>query len=127
MGLTYINLEVANVAKPAKHKRVRCLVDSGAMYTVLPSNVLKRLGVKPRSTEEFGLANGDVIKRKVGGALFFYRKREGVSPVIFGEPGDSNLLGVMTLEALGLMLDPLRRTLKPLPLLLASHRKRFHA
>ena len=39
--------------------------------------------------------------------------------MIFGEEGDSTLLGVLTLEALGLMLDPLRRELKPLPMMLA--------
>ena len=33
-------------------------------------------------------------------------------------PGDSCLLGTVTLEALGLMLDPIRRELRPLPLLL---------
>jgi hypothetical protein len=42
--------------------------------------------------------------------------------VIFGEPGDSNVLGVFTLEALGLSLDPLRRELKPLPMILAGCR-----
>jgi hypothetical protein len=31
----------------------------------------------------------------------------------------SVLLGVFTLEALGLVLDPLRRELKPLPMVLA--------
>ena len=39
--------------------------------------------------------------------------------MIFGEKGDSNLLGAFTLEALGLSLDPLRRELKPLPMILA--------
>jgi hypothetical protein len=39
---------------------------------------------------------------------------------LFGEEGDSMLLGAFTLEALGLSLDPLRRDLKPLPMILAS-------
>jgi hypothetical protein len=43
----------------------------------------------------------------------------GVADVIFGEEGDSVLLGAFTLEALGLALDPLRRELKPLPMVLA--------
>ena len=45
--------------------------------------------------------------------------RVGVADVIFGEEGDSTLQGAFTLEALGLSLDPLRRELKPLPMLLA--------
>jgi hypothetical protein len=39
--------------------------------------------------------------------------------VIFGEAEDSVPLGALTLEALGLVLDPLRRELKPLPMVLA--------
>jgi hypothetical protein len=41
-------------------------------------------------------------------------------PAIFGEEGDSCLLGALTLEALGFSLDPLRRELNPLPMLLAA-------
>lgn len=57
--------------------------------------------------------------RRKGGALFKYGDRIGVADVIFGEEGDSMLLGAFTLEALGLSLDPLRRELKPLPMILA--------
>ena len=39
--------------------------------------------------------------------------------MIFGEAGDHVLLGSFSLEALGLGLDPLRRELFPLPMLLA--------
>ncbi len=53
-----------------------------------------------------------------GNAIFEYRGRKRAAPVIFGEPGDSNLLVVVTLEALGFVLDPLRRELKPMPMLL---------
>jgi hypothetical protein len=40
--------------------------------------------------------------------------------VIFGEAGDSVLLGALTLESLGFVLDPIRRTLEPLPMILAA-------
>ena len=36
--------------------------------------------------------------------------------VMFGEAGDTTLLGVLTLEALGYALDPRRRELGPLPM-----------
>src|SRR4029453_1056915 len=45
--------------------------------------------------------------------------RQGASPVIFGEKGDSVLLGAVTLESLGVRLDALRRELGPLPMVLA--------
>ena len=95
------------------------LVDSGAIYSVVPASILKKLGIKPLTKEEFILANGEKTVRKKGGALFKYGKKIGVADVIFGESEDSTLLGAFTLEALGLMLDPLKRELKPLPMILA--------
>lgn len=38
---------------------------------------------------------------------------EAHAPVIIGQPGDEALLGVVTLEILGLVLNPLTRELKP--------------
>ncbi|WP_211230053.1 hypothetical protein [Desulfovirgula thermocuniculi] len=39
---------------------------------------------------------------------------EAHTPVILGEPGDEALLGVVTLEILGLVLNPFNRTLQPM-------------
>ncbi len=100
-------------------EKVTLLVDSGAVYSVVPQGILERLGIKPVATEEFQLADGSRIARKKGIALFRYEKRTGGADVIFGEPGDGQLLGAFTLEALGLVLDPLRRELKQLPMVLA--------
>jgi len=98
------------------------LIDSGAIYSVVPTSILEKLGIKPLAEEEFRLADGTKVVRKKGGALFRYGERVGVADVIFGEEGDYNLLGAFTLEALGLILDPLKRELKPLPMLLATLR-----
>ncbi len=119
MGITYVTLEVANVADTDRWETVECLVDSGAIYTVLPSSTLEALGIGPVSEETFRLADGTTIIRKKGIAAFRYGERIGGADVVFGEEGDMNLLGVLTLEALGLSLDPLKRELRPLPMLLA--------
>lgn len=120
MGLTYVWARVANPAQPGKTARVRFLIDSGAAYSIVPADVLNRLGIKPRTVRSFMLADGTDIKRRMGTALFFYEGEEGGSPVIFGEEGDSALLGVVSLEALGLIFDPFQRQLRPLPMVLAS-------
>ena len=119
MGLTVITIDVGNPAKPRKTVPVEFLVDSGAIYSVVPTATLKKLRVVPLSEETFTLANGQKIKRKKGIALFKFQGKIGGADVIFGEKGDSTLLGAFTLEALGLALDPLKRELKPLPLILA--------
>jgi len=118
MGLTVLEIEVGNPAHPKITKKLEFLIDSGAIYSVVPTQILKKLGIKPLGKQEFRLANGEKIVRKKGGALFKYGDRIGVADVIFGEKGDSVLLGAFTLEALGLSLDPLRRELKPLPMML---------
>jgi predicted aspartyl protease len=118
MGLTYIKANVINPADPKKRERVEFLIDSGAMYSVVPKTVLRRLGIKPCGAKEFTLADGTAITRKFGNAFFSIEKTPGASPVIFGEKGDSTLLGMVSLEALGYILDPLRRELRPLPMVL---------
>jgi len=50
--------------------------------------------------------------------LFKFGQYVGFADVIFGEEGDATLLGALSLEALGLSLDPIRRELKPRRLVL---------
>jgi predicted aspartyl protease len=91
------------------------------MYSVVPASVLRRLGIKPGRTKTFILADGTETKRSLGEARFRINGQEGTSPVIFGEKGDSTLLGSISLGVLGFMLDPFKRELRPLPMMLASH------
>lgn len=119
MGLTVLEIEVGNPAKPETTEKLEFLIDSGAIYSVVPAPILERLGIRPLTEQVFRLADGSRIRRKKGIALFKYDDRIGGADVIFGEEGDSMLLGAFTLEALGLALDPLRRELKPLPMILA--------
>jgi predicted aspartyl protease len=118
VGITFVTLEVANVSDPDHGVSMELLVDSGATYSVVPEPTLTALGIRPLSEQEFRLTNGEKISRKKGGAVFRLGERVGVADVIFGETGDQNLLGAFTLEALGLSLDPLRRELHELPMLL---------
>jgi aspartyl protease family protein len=119
VGLTVLDVEVGNPANPETTEKIEFLIDSGAIYSVGPAPVLDNLGIRPLATQEFRLVDGSRVARKKGGAVFRYGERVGVADVIFGEEGDSTLLGAFTLEALGLSLDPLRRELKPLPMVLA--------
>jgi predicted aspartyl protease len=113
-----ITATVMNLADPNKRLRMKFRVDSGAVYSIVPKTVLKSLGIKPCGSKSFILGDGTVISRKIGNALFSLEDTEGASPVIFGEKGDTPLLGMVSLEALGYVLDPLRRELRPLPMVL---------
>jgi clan AA aspartic protease len=122
MGITFVKVKVSNPARPKKKAvAYELLVDSGAIYSLLPARDLKKLGIKPVREEEFTLANGETVKRLVGNALFELHGKIGAGPIIFGDEG-VYLLGVTALEAMGFMLDPLRQELKPAPMLLMAVR-----
>jgi len=118
VGLTHVRARIANPARPSKTAQVRFLVDSGAIYSVVPARTLGRLGIRPHSARTFTLADGSEVTRDIGDAIFIINGNRGASPVIFGEEGDSILLGSVSLESLGLILDPLKRVLRPLPMVL---------
>ena len=120
MGLTVLALEVANPADPDRREAVDFLVDSGAVYSFVPRTILERLGIRPHTRQRFRLADGSTIDRDRGDALFFFKGHRGAAPVIFAESSDATLLGAVTLESLGFVLDAVRRDLLPLPMVVAG-------
>ena len=91
------------------------LADSSATYTVLKKDVWEYLGLKPKREVELILADGTVIRRFLSEAVIeLPGYGEYYSPVLLGEEGDENLLGTVTLEIFGLVLDPLKRELRPI-------------
>ena len=117
--MTQVRVRVVNLADPGRGADVAMVVDSGAIFSVVPGDVLRRIGVRPRATHVLGLADGRNVRRQVADVRFELGGRVGAAPVVFGRRGDASLLGVVTLEALGLRLDPLRRRLEPVRLMIA--------
>jgi predicted aspartyl protease len=93
-------------------------LDSGVMYSVLPSAVWRQLGLKPKRQMTFTLADGTTVDRPVSEAHLTLPQREAHTPVILGEERDQALLGVVTLEILGLVFNPFNRTLHRMRMLL---------
>jgi len=120
MGLTVLRIDVANPARPETRIPVEFLVDSGATYSFVPRAILQQLGIEPHSRQTFRLADGSTIERDRADAVYFYKGQQGAAPVIYGEPGDTALLGAVTLESLGFVLDAVRRDLLQLPMVVAG-------
>jgi clan AA aspartic protease len=116
MGLTYLEGEVKGPS--GKQERVKFLVDSGATYTLLPKTVWQVIGVKPKRKMSFTLADGTSVERDISEAYILLPQGEGHTPVILGQKGDEALLGVITLEIMGLVLNPFDRTLHPMRMML---------
>jgi len=116
MGVTYVEGQVKG--QSGKPETVRFLVDSGATYSLLPKDVWEAIGLKPKRKLSFTLADGTTVERSVSEAFVVFPQGEAHTPVILGEEGDEALLGVVTLEILGLVLNPFDRTLHPMRMLL---------
>ncbi|MBI4536556.1 MAG: aspartyl protease family protein [candidate division NC10 bacterium] len=116
MGITYI--EGTATGPTGMRATVRFLVDTGATYTLLPAQESKLLGLVPKRSVTFTLADGSTVEREVSECHVCLPQGDGHTPVIIGQPGDEPLLGGVTLEMLGLILHPFSRTLQPMRMLL---------
>lgn len=123
MGITNAILRVREHRKSEKFKDIEFLVDSGAVYSLVPGKILDELEIEPYREVSFSLADGTTIKRKVASAYFEFEGEGGPAPVVYGEEGDTALLGATTLESIGLVLNPFTRTLHPMRMLMASLKK----
>jgi len=120
MGITTATLKVREHRKTERFVEVEFLIDSGIVYSVVPGKILDELDIEPYREMSFSLADGTTLKRKVSWAYFEFEGEGGPAPVVYGEEGDSPLLGATTLESIGLVLNPLTRTLHPMRLLMAG-------
>jgi len=116
VGVTYIEGVVTGPTD--KQATVRFLVDSGATYTLLPHNEWQMIGLSSKRSLTFILADGTSVERKVSECHIALPQGEAHTPVILGEPGDEPLLGTVTLEILGVVLNPFTRALQPMRMLL---------
>lgn len=117
MGITYAEGELTG--PNGNQAAVRFLVDSGAIYSLVPHEIWQELGLSSKRVVSFTLADGTAIERSVSECHIRILEGEGHTPVILGEPGDEALLGVVTLEILGLVLNPFNRRLQPMRMMLA--------
>lgn len=117
MGVTYVEGVVTGPA--GRSVTTRLLVDSGATYSLLRHGDWQAIGLEPKRLVAFALADGTTVERRVSECHMALPQGEGHTPVVLGEPGDEALLGIVTLEILGLVLNPFTRTLHPMRMLLA--------
>lgn len=75
--------------------------------------MLRRLGVRPVSTERFRFAQGEVRELPVGYTWIRIEGQEFITQVVFNEEGTSPLLGALALEAAYMAVDPVGQRLIP--------------
>lgn len=118
MGIVNTFLKIINPVEPKKFYEGEFLVDTGAQYTVVPLSVWKKIGLKPQRKQKFILADGKIVERQIGGAYVEFEGVQATTPIVLGEKNDSFIMGVVTLESLGLSINPFTRKLYSAKLML---------
>jgi len=112
-----VRFGIFNPLAPREIVELDGIVDTGAVYSVIPRKLLEKLEIKPLERRRFR-AFGGYVERDVGEAGVELMGRRRTATVIFGEADDMTVLGVTALEAFGLEVDPVRGTLREAELLL---------
>ena len=104
MGHLYIDIILKGTKNEIELKKV--LIDTGATYTVLPENLLEEVGASRIPTEvEVELGDGKKVKAKAYGVVIKIKDVE--APCIgISFRGAKMVIGIETLESIGLKLDP---------------------
>ena len=113
MGRLDVGVRVAHPTDRTRAEEVELLVDTGATFTVLPADVWQRIGLTSETTRRLRTADGRVLERPQGLAYIEINSQLGTVPVVQGGEGDISVLGVTSLEILGLAVDPVKRELVP--------------
>lgn len=115
MGLTYADIVLESTFRQ-RSLPVRALVDSGAVFMIIPSHVALQLGfdLEEVSTREVILADGSRKAVPMVGPLRvrFGDRHCDLSALVFG---DEPLLGAVPMEMMDLVLNPATQTLSVNP------------
>jgi len=80
-----------------------------------PGDELEKLGIQQAGKMAYELADGTIKEYSFGLVRIEFMGETTAGRVIFGEPGVEPLLGVTALESVGIIVDPVNKTLKRLP------------
>jgi len=109
----------ARIANPLTSQEVKvvALVDTGATFTVVPSWICEELGLRVVGKKRVETAKG-YADLDESFAIVEIEGKQGVTPVLISKEIKDALIGVLTLEALGLTVDPTTGKLKETRILL---------
>ncbi len=92
---------------------LEAMVDTGSTYTIVPSQLLRELGVEPFDSMWLVRQNGRASRVDLGKATVTINGRSERTLVIFGEDIDEPLMGAYTLSGLRLAVDTVHQRLVP--------------
>ncbi len=114
MGLTHVTVRVWNVTKQGESFEDEFLMDTGSIHCLAPRSKLESVGIIPKGKRAYELANGEPLEFEFGFAIVKFMGDETVTEIILGPEGAEPILGVLALEATGVVVDPVTKELKRL-------------
>ena len=128
MGVAYVDVTIRNPADPQRSWTGKLLVDTGAFDSLVPRQRLEDIGLRPKRSRNYVLANGDRIALDTTTADLEFRGEIVGGTIVYWDEGAEPLLGVKALESGGFEVDPRNEDLKRLPaILLKAHGRDDHA
>lgn len=118
MGATYVDVTIRNPADRQRSWTGKFLVDTGAFDSLVPRVRLEKIGLEPRGSRDYVLANGNSVALDITIAEIEFEGETVGGTIVYGEEGAEPLLGVTALESGGFEVDPRNEKLKRLPAVL---------
>jgi len=69
VGFVNVKVTLRNSEEPDRKEELEIVVDTGAIYSLVPRHILENIGIRALERRVFTLANGERIEREFGGAL----------------------------------------------------------
>jgi predicted aspartyl protease len=111
MGHVRVTVRISNAERPELTEELTdVLIDTGASWTVVPRELARRLELRGFG-EATGRAATGVQTLEQSYAHIEIEGKSGVSPILISDTLDIVHIGVLTLEALALAVDPLNQRL----------------
>jgi len=125
MGLTYAEIKLANTVeeqlarlgkmpeKDVKSMTAKVLVDTAATYLCINENIANQLGTALRRTDVITVLEDGTQKKSnlVGPITIYFLNRSTVVEAVVLPGNEQPLLGVIPMEAMDVIIDPLTQQL----------------
>lgn len=114
MGPIHVTVRARDLAGDGEPYEGEFVVGTGAIDCMAPAERLSAAGVQPQGKAVYELANGEPVEYDYGFARVSFLAAETVAQVIFGPADVEPILGTVALENVGIVVDPVSKTLKRL-------------
>jgi predicted aspartyl protease len=124
MGSFSAKLRVWNPSSPERTEEIEAMVDTAAAFSWIHPERIERLGAQVLRRIGFRAIDGSIIERETAAVWVASNGFTAPDVVVMADPNDMEVIGVHTIEGLGLAAHPVQKKLIPavMPALAASGR-----